>query len=125
MENLIIPKTHKTPKIEFSVNGKLSISGRGIATSTKDLFYKPVVEWVKDYIRNPFTLTEISIIMEYTQSGDVKIISEILKRFRPLIDTNHKVVINWYYENGDADQKDLGINFKISQIAINLIELDL
>lgn len=124
MENLIIAKTHKTPKIEFTVDGKLSISGRGMATDPK-LFYKPVVEWVENYLRNPSVLTEISIIMEYTQSGDVKIISEILKRFRPLIESKHKVVINWYYENGDADQKDLGDSISKSvKLPFNLIELD-
>jgi hypothetical protein len=124
MENLLIPKTHKTPKIEFSVNGKLSISGRGMATDPK-LFYKPVVDWVDGYLKNPSTLTEISIIMEYTQSGDVKIISEILKKFRPLADTDHKVVENWYYENGDVDQKDLGYSLlKSVNLPFNLVELD-
>ena len=124
MENLIIPKTHKTPKIEFLVNGKLSISGRGMATDPK-LFYKPVVEWVDNYLKTPAELTEISINMEYTQSGDVKVISEILKQFRPLMANNHKVVINWYYDNGDADQKDLGDSISKSvKLPFNLIELD-
>jgi hypothetical protein len=124
MENLIIHKTHKTPKIEFLTNGKFSISGRGMATDPK-LFYKPVLEWVDNYLKNPSTLTEISIIMEYTQSGDVKIISEILRKFRPLADTDHKISINWYYENGDADQKELGDSIaKSVKLPFNLIELD-
>jgi hypothetical protein len=124
MENLLIPKTHKTPKIEFSVNGKLSISGRGMATDPK-LFYKQAIDWVDSYLKNPLAVTEISIIMEYTQSGDVKIISEILKKFSPLTDTIHKVVINWYYENGDADQKDLGDSISKSvKLPFNIIELD-
>jgi hypothetical protein len=124
MENLLIPKTHKTPKIEFSVNGKLSISGRGMATDPK-LFYKQAIDWVDSYLKNPSTVTEISIIMEYIQSGDVKIISQILKKFRSLNETNHNLVVNWYYELGDLDQKDLGDAISKSvNMPFNLIELD-
>ena len=124
MENLIIRETNRTPKIEFSVNGKLSISGRGMATDPK-LFYKSAVDWVDSYLKDPSTLTEISIILEYVQSGDVRIIMEILSKFNALKDTNHKVVINWYYENGDDDQKDLGDSISESmKLPFNLIELD-
>jgi hypothetical protein len=124
MENLIIPKTNKTPEIEFSVNGKLLISGRGMAVDPK-IFHKPAVEWVDNYLKNPSSVTEISITLEYIQTGDVRIITEILRKCSSLSAKNHKVVINWYYEWGDDDQKEMGESLsRLINMPFNLIELD-
>jgi hypothetical protein len=123
MGNLIIPKTNKTPEINFSVNGKLSISGRGMAEDPKK-FYKPVVEWVDRYLENPSLVNEISISLEYIQTGDVRIIMDILRKFSLPSNKNLQLVIKWYYEKDDHDQKEMGESLsRLINMPIQLIEL--
>lgn len=108
MEEFILEATEKFPEIRLR-DGLISISGRSIPEDPKKE-YKPVVQWVKDYVRNPAPHTEVRINVEYSDTGSTKSIFDILKILAVCRNTNHKIemVFNWIYEKGDGEIMELG-----------------
>ena len=108
MEELILEPTEKFPEIQLR-DGLVSISGRSIPEDPKKA-YKPITQWVKDYVRNPAPSTEVRIKIEYSDTGSTKCIFDILKILAHCRNTNHKIemVFNWIYEKGDGEIVELG-----------------
>ena len=108
MEELILEATEKFPEIQLK-DGLISISGRSIPEDPKKE-YKPVLQWVKDYVKNPPPSTEVRIKIEYSDTGSTKCIFDILKVLAVCRNTNHKIemVFNWIYEKGDGEIVELG-----------------
>ena len=108
MEEFIKEATEKTPDIQLR-DGYIRISGRSIPEDPKKL-YKPVTQWVKEYVTSPASHTEINIQLEYCDTGSTKCIFDILEVLAHCRNTNHKIdmVFNWIYEKGDAEIMELG-----------------
>ncbi|MFC2116454.1 DUF1987 domain-containing protein [Bacteroidota bacterium] len=108
MEEFVQEATEKCPNIELR-NGYIKISGRSIPEDPKKL-YKPVNQWVKDYVANPDPHTEINIQLEYCDTGSTKSIFDILMILAHCRNTNHRIdmVFNWIYEKRDAEIMELG-----------------
>ncbi len=108
MEELILEPAEKNPKVELR-DGFIGISGRTIPEDPKK-FYRPVLQWIRDYTKNPSDYTEVRIKIEYSDTGSTKSIFDILKVLAVCRNTNHKVefVFNWIYEKGDAEILELG-----------------
>jgi hypothetical protein len=108
MEELKLEPTEKFPEILLR-DGLISISGRSIPEDPKKE-YKPILQWVKDYVKNPAQFTEVRINIEYSDTGSTKCIFDILKVLAVCRNTNHKIemVFNWIYEKGDGEIVELG-----------------
>ena len=108
MEEYIIEATEKLPEIILK-DGLESISGRSIPEDPKKA-YKPVIEWVKNYVQNPAPHTEVRIKIEYSDTSSTKSIFDVLKILATCRNTNHKIemVFNWIYEKGDGEILELG-----------------
>lgn len=108
MEDFILEATEKFPEIQLK-DGLISISGRSIPEDPNKE-YKPVIEWVKDYVKKPAIYTEVRIMIEYSDTSSTKNIFDILKILAYCRNTNHKIemVFNWVYERGDAEIIELG-----------------
>jgi hypothetical protein len=121
-----LKETATTPNINFDpVSGTLKIEGRSIPENVID-FYHPVLRWIDDYSKNPNDQTEIHLKFEYFNTSSSKRIFDIMKKLEKIaIDTNQKVIINWYYEEDDEDIYFAGNDYKalISRVEFNLIEL--
>jgi len=121
-----LKETATTPNINFDpVSGILKIEGRSIPENVID-FYHPVLRWIDDYGKTPNDQTEIHLKFEYFNTSSSKRIFDIMKKLEKIaIDTNQKVIINWYYEEDDEDIYFAGNDYKalISRVEFNLIEL--
>jgi len=121
-----LKETATTPNINFDpVSGILKIEGRSIPENVID-FYHPVLRWIDDYGKAPNDQTEIHLKFEYFNTSSSKRIFDIMKKLEKIaIDTNQKVIINWYYEEDDEDIYFAGNDYKalISRVEFNLIEL--
>ena len=96
-----ILSTNNTPEIILNPDGIIKISGRSMSENLRE-FYKPIENWVDSYICNPADLTCIDFCLEYS-SGTNSIIFSILKKIKYIRLKNKKLIVNWYYEEGDED----------------------
>ena len=108
MEEYFLKASERLPEIRLS-EGFVSIKGHSIPEDPKKT-YKPVLQWVKGYIKDPAPHTEVSLNLDYSDTGSTKAIYDILKLLAICQNTNHKfeIVFNWIYQKGDDDIKELG-----------------
>ncbi|KPL26695.1 MAG: nuclear pore complex subunit [Bacteroides sp. SM1_62] len=122
MEELAIMGTPKTPAVRSDSNqGLLEITGRSNPENTVEVF-KPIVNWVEEYIQNPGEKTTINIQLEHFNTSSSKSLIGILKRLEALKKEGRDIVINWYYDADDEDILEAGENFEsVVEIPFNLI----
>jgi hypothetical protein len=105
MENLYIKPTSISPEINFKKEGLIEI--RGISTiENPDSFYKPVFEWISEYVKKPAEKTVINFDMEYYNTSSQMWIFKIMELLADLAKVKNEVQLNWFYT--DEDMKELG-----------------
>ncbi len=105
MEDLYIEPTPRTPEINFRKDGLLEI--RGVSTiENVEQFYEPVLEWIREYVKNPAEKTVFNFEMEYYNTGAQMWIFQIFEEIANLAKVKTDVEINWFYN--DEDMKELG-----------------
>jgi len=123
MNSLLIPKTDKTPAIDFN-EGILKISGRSI-TEDPTRFYKPVKEWINEYGKNPPAHTQVHFKIEYSDTGSSKSLLDILKLLDSIHTHDNSFSVSWFFEEGDDDMYDQGVYFKtFVSLPFEFVELD-
>lgn len=105
-----IQKTINTPKIKFE-DGVLLISGRSIPENAF-LFFEPLFKYIGEYSLKPDTLTEVNIMLEYSNSSTNRSLMTIFTLLEKLFENGNNIRVNWYYESGDEFMMDLGNDFK-------------
>jgi hypothetical protein len=105
-EELQIEKTRYTPHILLR-EGDILFEGRSVLNDPY-LLYQPVYDWIKQYVRENPSTTHIDLKFEYINTSSMKWVFEILRIFLEKPDLKDKLIINWYYEEGDEDMRELG-----------------
>ncbi len=124
LKNLHIAGTRRTPTVLLDPEGIIKIEGRSIPEDAS-LFFVDIVDWIDKYLSFPKESTRVEINLEYLNSGTSKYVLQILKRLKELSDNNHKLTINWYYEEGDDDILERGEYYaSILDLKINYFEIE-
>lgn len=123
MENINIEGTPKTPTVKFDKdNGVLEIKGRSIPENSIE-FYKPLIDWIESYGKNPKSETLVNIKLEYFNTSSSKCILDVFKKLETVSGTN--MTINWYYEQDDEDMLEAGEDYQaIISIPFKMIEVE-
>lgn len=124
MEPIIIEGTPKTPSIKFdSKEGVFEIKGRSIPENSVE-FYKPLNEWLDNYMQTPLDKTVVNIRLEYFNTSSSKCILDVFKRLEAIHRSKHDVEINWYYEEDDEDMLEAGEDYdSIIKVPFKMIEI--
>ncbi len=122
MNSFYLEPTPKTPKISFNVeDGSFEISGRSIPENSIE-FYKPVLEWLDEYIPESNGETNLDVKLEYFNTSSSKCLVEIFRRLEKLQKEGKPAAIRWYYEEEDEDMQESGEDFKeIIKLPIKMI----
>ena len=122
MEDRAIMGTPKTPAVRSdSVQGLLEITGRSNPENTIEVF-KPIVNWVEEYVQNPGAKTTVNIQLEHFNTSSSKSLIGILKRLEAIKKEGREIIINWYYDADDEDILEAGENFEsVIEIPFNMI----
>lgn len=125
MESISITGTPKTPTVSFdAAQGKVEIKGRSIPENSIE-FYKPLVDWLEEYLSTPAELTEVNIQLEYFNTSSSKCILDVFKKLEAIYKSGNEVVINWYYEEDDEDMLEAGEDYQsIIRIPFKMIETE-
>ena len=123
MEPISIIGTPKTPTVTFEANGKLEIKGRSIPENSVE-FYKPLVDWLEQYLSSPAPLTEVSIKLEYFNTSSSKCILDVFKKLEAIYKSGNEVVILWHYEEDDEDMLEAGEDYQsIIKVPFKMVEM--
>ncbi len=125
MDAFSIEGTPKTPTVDFnSETGVIEIKGRSIPENSIE-FYKPLVDWLEDYLANPAALTNVNIQLEYFNTSSSKCILDVFKKLEAIYKSGNEVIINWHYEEDDEDMLEAGEDYQsIIKIPFKMIEIE-
>ncbi|HOK60987.1 MAG: DUF1987 domain-containing protein [Tenuifilum sp.] len=124
MELLNIEGTPKTPTVILNPStGVIEIKGRSIPENSIE-FYRPVVEWLDEYIKNPQPNTVVNVQLEYFNTSSSKCILDVFKKLEVLKKNQKDVIINWYYEEDDEDMLEAGEDYEsIIKVPFKMIQI--
>lgn len=124
MDPIIIEGTPKTPSIKFDAkDGVFEIKGRSIPENSVE-FYKPLNEWLDQYMQTPLDKTVVNIRLEYFNTSSSKCILDVFKRLEAIHRSKHDVEINWFYEEDDEDMLEAGEDYdSIIKVPFKMIEI--
>lgn len=123
MKDLRIESSRKSPLVSLK-DSSIQFVGRSIPEDPAE-FFKPVMVWIKEYVKALADHTTIDLKFEYINTASIKWIYKILKILGKVEDHQKKMVINWYYEVGDDDMYELGhVLKKLVLSPFNFIEVE-
>ncbi len=124
MDSISIEGTPKTPTINLNAGtGIVEIKGRSIPENSIE-FYRPIVEWLDEYYKEPQELTTVNIQLEYFNTSSSKRILDVFKKLEGIKKAKNEVIINWYYEEDDEDMLEAGEDYEsIIRIPFKMIEI--
>ena len=105
-ERFVRMPSKRTPRIILEP-GKIFIMGRSIPDNPGE-FYRPVQEWITDYVKNYKGKTIIEFGFEYINTSSTKWIFSFLKELSEMKEVVNNARVTWYYELGDEDMSELG-----------------
>ncbi len=119
----LVEATEDTPKIEIDKDsGILELSGRSLPENAV-AFYRPLNDWLNEYVKNPCTLTIVKIFLDYYNSASARQMFDVFLTLEELIPKGYTVVVKWYYKKGDELMLERGLELKeISKIHSEIIE---
>ena len=121
---LYIKESQTTPLVNLDEGtDQFKIYGRSISEKSFD-FYKPLLEWVADYSKNPKSSTSLEIKLEYINTYSSKCLVDIFKKLEEINQKNYKVQILWLIKKADEEMKELGQDYQsIIDIPMDIVEL--
>lgn len=113
MEALKILANDSCPAVNFDTkHEKFEIRGNSMPENARS-FYEPVIGWLDKYAESPNPVTEIIFQMDILNTSSTKFFIDIFKKINKIIDSgNSDVNIVWYYNYGDDDIQEVGVEFK-------------
>jgi hypothetical protein len=97
-----IQPTKSTPEITLNPNGMIRIKGRSMIGNIIE-FSRQIDDWIDKYLIDPADLTCVDFYLEYLNTNNLKFYISLLKKIETVKLKNKKLMINWYYEEGDED----------------------
>lgn len=123
MQNISFQGNSSTPTVNFDFDkGLVEISGRSIPENALK-FYMPLIQWVKDYQKNPKQKTTINFTIEYFNTSSSKSILQILKVLEQMYGAGFNIVLNWFYK--DDDILEIGEDYQmLIHLPFNMIKIE-
>ncbi|MFC2098461.1 DUF1987 domain-containing protein [Bacteroidota bacterium] len=105
-----VEETRTTPFVLID-QGEITIKGRSIPEDSFE-FFESVVDACKEYVENPAKQTNVSIHLEYVNSGSKKYLTNILTVLEKSYLDGNGYDITWTYDSDDEAMLDLGNDLK-------------
>ncbi|WP_017731673.1 DUF1987 domain-containing protein [Nafulsella turpanensis] len=125
MDRFFLEGTPKTPKLSFNgESGLFEISGRSIPENSIE-FYRPVLDWLDQYITHPVEHITLIVKLEYFNTSSSKCLVDIFRRLERMYQQGTYIHVKWFYEPEDEDMQDSGLDFKeITRLPLEMIVVD-
>jgi SiaC family regulatory phosphoprotein len=125
MAAILMEGTSKTPTVSFDdISGMLELKGRSIPENSIE-FYKPLIDWIDRYARDPKTKTTLHVQLEYFNTSSSKCILDVFKKLELVRNTGNEVSVLWHYEQDDEDMLEAGEDYQaIINLPFKMIQIE-
>lgn len=107
LKNILIESTPKTPQIDLNyITGELIFTGRSIPENAAGLYIQ-VLDWVKEYIKNPRETTNLRLNLEYFNTTSSIWLAKIVKLLSSINDTENTLFIHLYFDLDEYDNMEV------------------
>jgi len=106
MQKLIINATPKSFNV-ICEQGHIEFKGCSVVNDPK-VFFKPVRNWIDEYLKNAPEETLVSLKIDYADSASIRCIYEILQSLGKLNGDKKSIQINWFYDINDPEILEIG-----------------
>ena len=118
-----IAPTKSTPEVILDPDGGIIIRGRSMVANVIE-FSKQIEDWIDKYICNPADITCVDFHLEYLPTFTTRFYISLLSKIASVKLKNKKVIVNWYYDEGDEDILEKGEYISsVLSIPFNLIKI--
>lgn len=108
MKGYFIRSSRVTPSIYFNP-AKGIFDMRGKSSPENPLaFYNYVLESLDSYAESGTAKMTANLAFEYFNTSSSKCLYIFMKKLSKIDEMGKKVIINWYFEEGDEDMKEAG-----------------
>lgn len=116
-------ETRDKPYIIFDPqNNRFEIKGNSLPEDTT-LFYKPIIEWIIEYSKNPNKTTHLICSLDYFNSSSAKMLYELFIELERINESDNEVKVTWYYDSDDHLIEEKGLEFQsILEIPFSVVE---
>lgn len=106
MDNLKLTATVRTPMVSFNTNGHFEITGISMPDNAYE-FYIEVLDWVKNYAKNPKSETYLAVKLRYLNSSSSSMMFKLFSELNTMNSEGKTAVeCNWYCEEDDTSMQD-------------------
>ena len=109
---LIITPGNDHPKVVLDKgNNIFEITGKSLPEDVNE-FFDPIVNWLREYAKNPNPETKLVLNLEYYNSATVRKIVDILVVLESMHNAGKAVKVHWIFEESDEMMGENGEDFK-------------
>ncbi len=125
MNNILLDGSAKTPTVHFDGStGQLELRGRSIPENSIE-FYRPLIDWIDQYARNPQQHTQLRVQLEYFNTSSSKCILDLFKKLEAVRNSGNEVLVLWHYEADDEDMLEAGEDYQaIINIPFKMVQIE-
>jgi len=106
LKKLFSESTPKTPQVDFNaLTGDLILSGKSIPENASRI-YEPIIDWVKEYIKNPKSTTNLRLNLEYFNTATSIWLAKIMRTLATINDADKILMIHLYFDIEDFDEME-------------------
>jgi len=122
MDILKIDKRIDSPMVlADGQSGYFEVNGKSLPEDAVE-FYKPLENYVQEYVKSPQQKTTINLKLEYLNTSSSKKLLDIIGYFEALPSQGYEVELNWYHRDEDQDMIDEGVEFAhMTSLKVNFI----
>ncbi len=111
-EKLYIKQTDDLPGVILDAkNNIFNIFGR-VLPEDGNKFFKPIISWVSEYVKNPNPETEFCLRLDYYNSSTARMLIKTIVELEKIQETSNKVKIIWEYGEDDEVMEERGEELK-------------
>ncbi|TRX61274.1 DUF1987 domain-containing protein [Fulvivirga sp. M361] len=112
MSKLFLEPTEDSPRILFnSDTGHLVIRGRSFMEDTSP-FYFAIIEWLRDYFKNPKPYTLLELEFDYINSASYRMVVDVIGELNKYFVIGYIIEVRWGYYPDDECLAEMGEELK-------------
>ena len=122
MRNFQIEGSEISPRVWLDEkSGTIEISGVS-AFQNPFQFYRSIARWIHAFNLGEHKTRMVNVKFEYLDEASMKAMEFILQQLNKLGKENNKLIVNWYYSNGNSLVQMIGMLYSgRSGIPFNLV----
>lgn len=103
-----ITGTDEQPTIILDrISNRFEFTGKSMLEDAR-AFFKPVMDWLDEYSKDPNERTEVIYKMTYFNTSSSKLILDMMRKFANMYQDGHDIEVHWYYTEDDEDMLEAG-----------------